>query len=154
MTDAEGRHTYTFIADGVYEIELYHVPSSQYMTFSIEIDSVAPSITLVGVEDGGSTRGDVTFEGSTVGDTYTVYRDGKLYTTFVVGESAGSAPVINEAGYYEVYVSDAAGNELKYTFTREFTTNTASNAVIILLLLSVSMAGFIYLGMRGKNKNK
>ena len=69
-------------------------------------------------------------------------------------ETDGQSPIISKAGKYRVVISDEAENTIEYTFTREFTTNTASNVFILLILVVIVAGGFVYLVLREKNKIK
>ncbi len=147
-----GQQQYDFSVDGLYEITLLHIPSGTYSSLEITIDNLAPTATLTGVENGGTTRGDVSFAGLVKGDSVVIYRDGKLYKNITY--QGGTLESLNKAGDYTVIFSDEAGNTIEYSFTREFVTNAASNIVIILLLVLVSTGGLIYLGFKGKKKIK
>ena len=153
-TDGDGNQQFTFYTDGRYELTLLHVESGSYTTFDIYIDNAPPASELVGVESGGSTRGEVTVTGLTEGDTVQIYKDGELKTSYTVHSSSHTTSAISEPGKYRVVISDAAGNTVEYSFTREFTTNRASNIVIILLLVMISLGGLVYLGIKGKKKIK
>ncbi len=154
VTDGEGNQQFTFAADGRYELTLLHILSGSYVTFDMYIDNVAPSTRLEGVEEGGSTRGEAFVSGLTEGDTVKIYKDGELKTSYTVHSANHTTQPIDEPGEYRVVISDAAGNTVEYSFTRAFTTNRASNIVIILLLVMISAAGLVYLGIKGKKKIK
>ncbi len=150
MLNEEGQQTFTFFEDGVYHVELLHVPTNSYTTCRIEIDNVAPGVTLVGdISDDGITRSDITFSGLTRGDVIEIWRDGTLSQALTVS-SAGESPTINEAGDYRVVIKDPAGNETAYEFTREYTTNTAANILICLSLLGIAVGGAFILYNRGR----
>ena len=104
-------------------------------------------------EPGTTTRGNVTLDGLTKGDTVHIYRDGTLYATYVI-DGSGKPPVISEAGEYRVVVTDLAGNTVSYDFVRAFTTNTASNIFIILLLLLTAFGGLVLIRLKGKLRTK
>ena len=153
MDEETNRHAYRFEKEGQYEIELYYQETGETFTFSVRIDDTDPTATLVGVEAGASTRKDVTFDGLKKGDVVKVYRNKQLVMTYQV-ETDGQSPIISKAGKYRVVISDEAENTIEYTFTREFTTNTASNVFILLILVVIVAGGFVYLVLREKNKIK
>ncbi len=152
MTD-DGHQEFTFYEDGDYEVELLEMSSNSYHTFKVTVDTVAPAATLVGEITDGITRANITLEGLEDGDTVRVIRNGKLVTEYRKG-SAGDPPIIREAGEYEIVIFDEAGNETVYKFTRKYTTNAASNALICIALLSVSVGAVIFLRSRGKVRTK
>ena len=153
MDETQTRHVYAFKLEGQYEIDLYHQATGETFSFTVFIDDTAPTAVLVGVEQKGTTRKNVTLEGLQAGDVVKIYNGKKLEQTFKV-EADGQSPTIKEAGKYRVVITDEAGNTTEYRFTREFTTNTASNLLIILLLSLTVAGGFIYIVLRDKNKIK
>lgn len=153
MDETQTRHVYAFKLEGQYEIDLYHQATGETFSFTVFIDDTAPTAALVGVEQKGTTRKNVTLEGLQAGDVVKIYNGKKLEQTFKV-EADGQSPTIKEAGKYRVVITDEAGNTTEYRFTREFTTNTASNLLIILLLSLTVAGGFIYIVLRDKNKIK
>ncbi len=150
MLNENGQQEFVFFEDGVYHMELLHVPTNTYITCRVEIDNVAPNVTLVGdIADDGITRSDITLSGLTQGDVIEIWRDGALTEALTVS-SAVESPTINEAGDYRLVIKDPAGNETVYEFTREFTTNTAANVLICLSLLGISVGGAFILYNRGR----
>ena len=151
MDETETKHMYEFKTEGRYEIELYHHETGESFSFSVVIDDTAPAIELVGVEEGGVTRKNITFKGLQKGDVVEIYKGKQLIERYTV-EADGMSPEIKKAGNYRVVITDEAGNSVEYAFSREFTTNVASNLFILLLLTLTVAGGFIYLVLRDKNK--
>ncbi len=149
----DGRQQYRFDVDGRYEVEVLHVPTNTYRSFKVTVDNVPPAALLSGVEPGGITRSNVKLTGLVAGDIVDVYRDGKLVNSYTV--STGSTlPEIDKAGAYKVVVRDAAGNEVVYEFEREFTTNTATNVMIVTALLGISILGIVFIRGRDQVRTK
>ena len=74
------------------------------------IDTVAPEITLDGVENGGTVSGDVSaaFES---GATAELFKNGEAFSSYLGGTK------ITEDGEYRIVVKDTAGNESAVEFT-------------------------------------
>ncbi len=153
FVDENGRYSYEFLADGGYDVELWHRESDTYYTFHIDIDNVSPCVTLEGVENGGVTRQNVKLVGLVANDVVEIWRNGVLISAQTVGNSGGLAE-ISEPGEYKVVIRDQAGNFVEYTFVREYTTNTASNVMVCMLLILFSASGVVLLRGRGRIRNK
>ncbi len=150
----DGRQEFGFWEDGLYEVDLLHMPTNTYVTFPLEVDNLAPEVTLIGVEEGGTTRETVSFEGLAGGDTVEIWIDGELSRVVNIGSVGSDSPLLREAGEYKVIIRDEAGNETTYTFVREFTANTASNIFICLLLFMGGIGSALILHGRGRVRVK
>jgi hypothetical protein len=140
-----------------YEFELLHTDSEQMCYFTMRIDNTPPEAVLVGAEDGGVTRENVTIEQLKNGDMIYVYKDGAGWKTyFVDGESETVLDLLGNSdfGSYSVVIEDEAGNVVRYEFVKEFATNTYSNVFICLLLISFGAIGIIYIRFNGKVRTK
>ncbi len=153
MLNADGYQEFTFYDDGTYEVDLLHVPTNTYVTYTVEIDNLPPDVRLVGDITNGVTRDDLVLEGLSRGDTVEVWLNGKLTESVQIGSSPES-PKLRRAGTYELIIRDIAGNETKYTFEREFTTNTAANVLICLVLMSGAVGCALFLHNRGRIRIK
>ena len=149
-----GVQTVLLTGAGQYEVELKDLTSGTIYSFRIEIDHTPPSVTLIGVEEGGSSRGNITLEGIMKGDHVDVYRNKELIYSKTASKDVTDPPMITEPGDYRLVVYDEAGNTVEYEFTREFTSNAASNIIILMLLSLVGASGFIFLIVNGKAKVK
>ena len=157
VLDENGAQSYTFSTDGVYEIELLHTASNQICYFTLNIDNIPPEALLVGAENGGVTRNNVTLEGLKNGDMIYVYKNGELVSTYIVdGDSETVLELLGNGdfGSYSVVIQDEAGNSVTYEFAKEFATNTFSNVFICLLLVSFGAIGIIYIRFNGKVRTK
>ncbi len=146
----DGRQEFGFWDDGLYDVDLLHMPTNTYVTFRIEVDNLAPEVTLKGTDEGGSTRENVTLEGLSKGDTVEIWIDGKLSETISISSANAASPILRAAGDYKVVIRDLAGNETVCTFEREFTAGTASNILICLLLLAGGVGCALILHNRGR----
>jgi hypothetical protein len=112
---------------------------------------------LVGAENGGVTRNNVSITGLVSGDMIYVYKDGELVTAYIVeGNSETVLDLLQNGdfGSYSVVIQDEAGNSVTYEFAKEFATNTFSNIFICLLLVSFGAIGIIYIRFNGKVRTK
>ncbi len=153
VLDADGNQSYGFELDGEYEVELLHLATEKLYTFKIKVDNLPPEALLVGAVDGGITRSSVKLEGLEKDDTVEVWKNEELVAVYTIGSTL-SSPEINDAGAYKIIIRDLAGNETVYTFEREFTTNTASNVLICLALVGISLGGIILIRGRGRIRTK
>ncbi len=153
MLGDDGHQEFTFWEDGFYEVDLLHVPTNTYVTYEVEIDNLAPEVALVGTDEDGTTRETVTLEGLSKGDTVEIWIDGKLSETIKISSSTES-PAMREAGEYKVIIRDIAGNETVCTFRRAFTSNTASNILVCILLFGSGIGCALILHNRGRVRVK
>ena len=152
-----GAQIYTFSSDGYYEIELLHMESGEICYFNLTIDNLPPEAVVVGAENGGITRDNVSIEGLKSGDTIDVYQNGELLTSYIVnGDSETTLALLDNGdfGSYRIVIRDEAGNTTCYEFVKEFATNTSSNIFICLLLMSLGAIGIIYIRFNGKVRTK
>ena len=86
------------------------------------------------------------------GDHVDVYSGTEIIFTKTAAKDVDDPPTIGEPGDYKIVVSDEAGNVVEYEFTREFTSNAASNIIILMLLFLVGVSGFVFLIVNCKAK--
>ncbi len=153
-TDETGAQKVSLNQSGAYDIELKDLLSGTVYGFGVSIDHTPPDVTLEGVDHGGTTRNDVTIMGLLKGDHVDVYRGQELVYSKTATKDVDNPPFISEPGNYRIVVSDEAGNTVEYEFTREFTSNAASNIIILMLLSLVGASGFIFLIVSSKAKVK
>jgi hypothetical protein len=152
--DQDGNQTISLAETGSYNVELKDLVTGVIYVLDIIIDRTAPNVVLVGVDDGGSTRENITVMGIQKGDHVDIYRGKELIFSKTAEKDVVDPPYLSEPGNYKLIVSDEAGNFVEYEFTREFTSNAASNLIILLLLFLVGTSGFIFLIVNGKAKVK
>ena len=137
---------------GAYQVTVASMVTPATFTFSITIDKTPPKAELVGAVSGQITTKNVTLAGFDVGDTIKVYKDGELIQTILVSSSSTKMPEISEQGEYKIVVSNAAGNETVYEFTRKYTANAATTVVIIVAFLLVAIGLTVVLVLRKRKK--
>lgn len=145
---------YEFESAGVYTVRLQdnfgRVVTSDY-SFKIFVDTVAPTITLRGVTNGGKTEKPVVIDNLSEQAKVEVYKDGQLIE-YNLGDE------LSLYGEYVVVVTDLANNVSTYRFTIEHNLNLGSILIIvlsILILLSAVIAVILIrkIGIFGKRKN-
>ena len=144
--------TMRFTETGAYQVTVSSVATAAYFTFGIWVDKTPPAATLVGVEDGSSTISNVSLANCQVGDVIRVYKDGKLTQTIEVTSSSTKMPEVTEKGDYKFVITNAAGNEQTFEFTRKYTANIATTIVIIVVCLLIAAGLTIILFMRKRKK--
>ena len=122
--------------NGDYIVLVTGTEISQSFRFTITIDNTPPSITLDGVENGGTTPRDVTIKGLKVGDVVKIYKDGVLEETIEVTVST-QVPTISSGGDYKIVVTNMQGISSEYTFTRKKIANTATSIFFIVLAVAI-----------------
>ena len=120
----------------VLENELYLYDEGQYLVnildeetglryaFEITIDTTAPTLELVGVENGGTTKKVIVMKNVSE-KPYSIYItvDGVPFE-YKIGEE------IEKCGRFKVVLSDEAGNTTTYEFERLYSLNGPSIAVL------------------------
>jgi len=91
-------------AEGVYELKLYDAAGNSTV-YTFEIDRTAPVGELVGVENGGTTKGSVYFNWAEAACTATLN-----------GESYTRKTYLNADDIYTLVLTDRAGNSSEYSF--------------------------------------
>ncbi len=142
----------TLSDNGTYEVTMTSNADRSIITFSIQINDEKPNVSLVGVENNGTTSDDVTIKGYQVGDVIRIYKDNSLIRTINVITSDMSSPVISELGDYRIEVTNTQGNTTVLEFKRQYTANSASSILIIVVLVVISGALFAGLFFRKREK--
>ena len=126
--------TLELLEDGTYEVGV--VANGATYSFTVTVDTTAPTLKLEGVEDKGTTKSGVTLSDLAEKATVEVYRkDEKVEYTF--GE------MLTEAGEYRVVVTDEAGNTTAYTF--EIQEGNGWIVIAVVVLVVVLLAGGVVL---------
>lgn len=108
--------------DGHYFVTIKDVFGNEE-TFSFEIDTTAPEITINGIEDGGKGDTKVSLTDMTEGGEIHVYKDGNEID-YELGQE------LSDYGKYEIVVSDKLGNSRTYSFELAYQANGAAIALI------------------------
>ena len=110
--------------EGQYLVNILDNNSGEKYSFNITIDTTPPTLELVGVENGGSTKKLVSMKNISEDNcTLVVMVDG-MYFDYKLGDE------IEKAGRFVVTLTDEAGNSTTYTFDRIYSLNGASIAVL------------------------
>ena len=135
-----------FTEDGTYTV-VCKADGKEY-TFTLALDTTAPTIQLNGISDGGKGNVTVTITDLSEAGTVEVYKDGQLID-YNLGDE------IKEYASYEVKVRDELGNERTYSFTLEYQMNGGAIALIIIgILLAVGVVIAIIFGKKAVYKRK
>ena len=141
-----------FTDSGIYLVTVSSMVTAAQFTYEIVIDRTPPTAQLSGVENGGSTIADVTLTGCQVGDVIRVYKNGSLTQTVVVTSESMKMPEITDKGDYTIIITNAAGNEQVFEFTRQYTANVATTITIVVVCVLVSVGLFVILLLRKRRK--
>ncbi len=138
--------------NGTYELYMTSLADKSIVSFTILINDEKPNVSLVGVENHGTTSDNVTIKGYQVGDVIRIYKDNTLLKTINVLTSDMSSPVISELGDYRIEVTNTQGNTTVLEFKRQYTANSASSILIIVIL--VVIAGSLFAGLFFRKREK
>ena len=144
--------TMTFEESGTYQVTVSSMATAANFTFSIDIDKTPPQVNLEGTENGAVTIANVSLSGCHVGDVVKVYKDGELQQTLIVTSESAKMPEIKEKGDYKIVITNAAGNEQVFEFTRKYTANVATTIVVIVACLLISIGLTVVLVLRKRKK--
>jgi len=110
--------------EGTYLVNILDEQKGQEFSFEITIDTTAPTLELVNVENGGTTKKIVILKNVSESPyELLIYVDGIKFD-YKLGDE------IEKSGQFEVILSDEAGNSTIYTFNREYSLNGSSIAVL------------------------
>lgn len=126
-------HRLHFTEDGIYTI-VCQSEGKEY-TFTLGLDTTAPTIDLNGIEDGETANVTVIIDGLSEEGIVEVYRNGEKID-YQLGDE------IKEYGSYEIKVTDMFGNARTYTFTLKYQLNGGAIALIVIGVVTV-MVGTI-----------
>ena len=144
--------TMLFDETGTYHVTVASTVSSAYFEFDVVIDKTPPQAKLIGAEDGSLTIDNVSLENCQIGDVIRVYKNGSLSEEIFVTSSSTKMPEIKEKGDYRIVITNAAGNEQVFEFTRQYTANVPTTIVIIVICLLISIGFTIVLCLRKRKK--
>lgn len=121
-TDTSKNELY-IVDEGTYKVQILDNKTNKKFNFEITIDTTPPTLELVGVENGGSTKKIVVMKNVSE-KPYSLYItvDGVPFE-YKLGDE------IEKCGRFEVVLTDEAGNSTTYTFERVYSLNAASIAV-------------------------
>jgi len=110
--------------EGQYSVNILDKETDKKYSFNITIDTTAPTLELVGVENGGTTKKVVVMKNVSE-KPYSIYItvDGVPFE-YKIGDE------IEKCGRFKVVLSDEAGNTTTYEFERLYSLNGPSIAVL------------------------
>lgn len=132
-----------FAIDGTYTI-VCESEGYEY-TFTLALDTTAPTVDLKGVKNGGTSGKPVTLENLSEDATLEVYKDGELIE-YELGEK------LSEYGEYRVVVTDAVGNTNEYSFTLKYKMDGGIIALIVICALA-AVGGGVFLFIKKRKKS-
>lgn len=110
--------------EGTYQVNIKDEKNNKNYSFNITLDTTPPTLELVNVENGGTTKKVVSMKNvSEEPYELLVYVDG-VKMEYKLGEE------IEKCGQFHVILKDEAGNESIYEFYREYSLNGPSIAVL------------------------
>ena len=127
--------TLALTESGVYEVSI--IASGKTHKFTVTVDATAPTLTLNGVENGGTTTDAVTLTDVSEEAEVVVTLNGEQIE-YTVGDE------ISDIGSYKVVVTDAYGNSTEYTFEIEKGANIALIVILIILGVGAITAGAFF----------
>jgi len=116
-------NTLYLVDEAFYKITVLDKTVNKYFTFNLEIDTTPPTIQLVGAENGGQTKGEVTTKNPSENPIFIEATNNSEEFEYRLGE------IIKNVGTYELVVKDEAGNYTLYEFTIIHALNSASIAL-------------------------
>lgn len=113
--------------------------------FIVTVDGTAPTLTLTGVENGGSTKGSVALSDLSEKAEMKVYKN-NAEISYTLGD------IITEEGVYKVILTDECGNVTEYTFEILHSMNSGAVSLIIIGIMFIAGMAILIVLMRKKGK--
>lgn len=135
--------TLELLDDGIYEVGV--VVNGKVYNFTVTVDGTAPTLTLTGVENGGSTKGSVALSDLSEKAEMKVYKN-NAEISYTLGD------VITEEGVYKVILTDECGNVTEYTFEILHSMNSGAVSLIIIDIMFIAGMAILIVLMRKKGK--
>lgn len=133
------------VDEGEYKVTVYDSSVNKAFSFNLTLDTTAPTLELVGVADGGSTKGEVSTRNPSEKPVKLKLTNNGTEVEYELGKK------IENVGTYKLVVSDIAGNETEYTLTIIYAFNGATIAlfggmlaivVLLIIFLVAQRKGF------------
>ena len=124
--------TLELLTDGSYEVSV--VANGITHSFAITVDATAPTLTLNGVENGGTTKGVVTLSELSDDASMKVYLDDMLID-YEMGDE------LEDIGMYRVVLEDSAGNVSEYNF--EILWKMPAAAIVLIVVAALGIVGAV-----------
>ena len=146
VLEQENKDSVLYLVDeGQYKITVFDNSVNKEFSFNLTLDTTPPTIDLVGVENGGYTKSEVTTRNPSETPIFLTLINNGTEEEYELGGK------LENAGTYKLIVSDIAGNLTEYEFTIVYSFNGATIAlfggllaivVIIIIFLVSTRKGF------------
>ena len=147
---------FEFKENGTYIVVMTSLVTGMTSAFEFTVNTNAPSVSLVGCNDGETTLSDVTLCGCNIGDIIKIYRETntgeELVEEVEIASLATKLPTITEGGKYRVVVESEAGVATELNFVRKHVMNTAGS-IFVMVIIGLSVVG-LFTGLVYRNKSK
>lgn len=142
-------NTLYLVDEGIYQVTVLDKMVNRNFTFNLILDTTPPTIELIGTENGGYTKSEVSTRNASENPIYIYASNYSEEFEYKLGEK------IKNTGSYQLIVVDEAGNQSVYKFTIVYAFNGASIALFgALLAIVVILIIFIVKNKIGFYKNK
>ncbi|MBQ8848742.1 MAG: hypothetical protein IJ011_04905 [Clostridia bacterium] len=136
--------TLELLTDGTYEVSV--IASGVTHSFSVTVDATAPTLTLDGVDNGGTTKKSVTLTDMSDDATIQVFLD-DLPIDYEMGDE------LEDIGIYKVVLTDEAGNVTEYSF--EILWKMPAAAIVLIVVAVLGVVGVVvWMIISGKRKKE
>ena len=156
VDNSDSTSSFSFKENGKYTVVMSSDVTGITSSFSFTINNNAPTVSLVGCNNGETTINDVSITGCKVGDTIKIYLsddgDETLVEEIAVTSSATKMPTLTEGGKYRVVVESEAGVQTELNFVRKHVMNT-TGSIFIMIVIGVAVVG-LFAGLIYRNKSK
>lgn len=142
-------NTLYLVDEGLYQVTVLDKTVNKNFTFNLTLDTTPPTIDLVGTENGGYTKSEVSTRNPSENPIYIYASNDDGEFEYKLGEK------MKDAGKYQLVVVDEAGNKTVYEFTIVYSFNGATIALFgALLAVVVILIIFLVKNKVGYYKNK
>lgn len=142
-------NTLYLVDEGLYQVTVLDKTVNKKFTFNLTLDTTPPTIELVGTENGGYTKSEVSTRNASENPIYIYASNNSEEFEYKLGEK------MKDTGSYKLIVVDEAGNQSVYEFTIVYSLNGASIALFgAMLAVVVILIIFLVKNKVGYYKNK
>lgn len=142
-------NTLYLVDEGYYQVTVLDKTVNKKFTFNLTLDTTPPTIELVGTENGGYTKSEVSTRNASENPIYIYASNNSEEFEYKLGEK------MKDTGSYKLIVVDEAGNQSVYEFTIVYSLNGASIALFgAMLAVVVILIIFLVKNKVGYYKNK
>jgi hypothetical protein len=156
VNHSDSTSSFNFTENGKYIVSMISDLTGMTSTFEFTVNTNAPTVSLVGCNNGDTTINDITFDGYKVGDRISIYRETKtgeeLIEKIEISSLSTKVPTITEGGKYRIVVESEAGVQTELSLVRKHVMNTAGS-IFIMVLIGLSVVG-LFTGLVYRNKSK